>query len=157
MSTVASPKGKFGFLTILVIIIAILGVVIPIIWDRYKTRTSLELQYLASATIVEDSPALSKLQILYDGKPIKAISNMTFSLVNVGRKPIIKSDIISPPTLTFPEGVNLLDFQIDQLLPPNLEIEHDLNKPNRTLSLNFPLLNPEDSVQFSILLKGGRS
>jgi hypothetical protein len=76
MSTVASPKGKFGFLTILVIIIAILGVVIPIIWDRYKTRTSLELQYLASATIVEDSPALSKLQILYNGKPIKAISNI---------------------------------------------------------------------------------
>ena len=79
---------------------------------------------------------------------------MTFSLVNVGRKPIIRSDIISPPTIRFPEGVNLLDFQIDQLFPPNLQVEHELNKTTRTLSLNFPLLNPEDSVRFSILLEG---
>jgi len=154
MTTLSATKGKFGLATFLALIIALLGIVTPIIWDHYKTRTNLELQHLASTTLVEDSPSLSKLQIFYDGKPIKAISKITFSLVNVGRKPIIKADIISPPTISFPEGVTLLDFQVDRLVPPNLKIHHDLDPSNRTLCLNFPLLNPEDLVQFSVLLGG---
>jgi len=144
-------------ITILSIVIAVIGIIAPILWDNYKTKTGIELQLLAKTTIVEKDTELEKLQIYYENKPIANVSKMTFSIINIGSRPIIEKDLITPPTLLFPDGVDLLDVKIDNVIPKNLITTHVLNKEKRAVELRFPLLNPADLIKFSIIISGNPS
>ena len=146
-------KERLG-LTIFGIVVAIVGIIVPIAWDHYKSRSALELQHLATITLVEKTEGLDKLKILYDGRPITSVSRLTFALVNSGRTPIRKEDLVLAPTLRFTNTVELLEFHTERLVPNNLQVDSDLNATNLTLSLSFPLLNPSDLVQFSVLVAG---
>lgn len=80
--------------TLLAILVAILGVVVPIIWVRYNTTSSLELHYVSNTTIVAKSQELEKLAVFYDGMELEQLSKADFILINSGRTPITKSDVI---------------------------------------------------------------
>jgi hypothetical protein len=88
-------------LTLLGLLIAALAIVVPIIWDRYRTKTAVELRWLGTAPLVDESVAPDKLQVFYDGKPIKSVAQFQFAIVNAGRTPIRGVDFITPITVTF--------------------------------------------------------
>ncbi|HEC85493.1 MAG: hypothetical protein DRR19_14065 [Candidatus Parabeggiatoa sp. nov. 1] len=154
MTTTDSPKRKITFsTTLLLIVIAIVGIIAPIVWDTYQGSVSLELQHLSTVTVFE-SPELEKLQIFYDGRPIKSVYRMGFNLVNVGRNPIRKEDIVSFPTLKFQGDGELLDIQVEKVEPSNLQYSYNVDKAKKQLSITFPLFNSGDSIQFRVLLGG---
>ncbi|MFX0197947.1 MAG: hypothetical protein ACFFCW_17645 [Candidatus Hodarchaeota archaeon] len=145
---------RFSFSIVLSLLIAVVGIIAPMAWEKYRTKSSLELQHLSTTTLLEKSPAIAKLKIFYDNKEIDSLSKIRFALVNNGRKPIMEKDLISPPTIIFSKGANLLELKTERLIPENIEFRPELNSSARSAILSFPLLNPSDVIEFSILLAG---
>ena len=150
----AQKKRRFSISVLGAILIALLGILGPIIWDRYKTKSTIELRHLSHITLAEKLDSIEKLEILYDGKPISCVDRSDFMVANTGRKPIVRADFISPLRLTFPKSEQLLDVKIELLRPSDLAVDFDVNSPAKSLALSFPLLNPDDFVHFSVLTDG---
>jgi hypothetical protein len=145
-------KRHIGKATLLGLLIAGLGVISPILWDKYKTKAGLELRHEAMVTLAEKTDALDKLQISYDSRPIPGVSKLVFSLLNFGRSPILQSELITPPQIRFTPPDVVLDAQIESSTPSNLGAVCTLEKPKGIVSISFPLMNPQDSVRFSVLV-----
>lgn len=143
-----------GLLTVLGVILAATGVVTPIIWDRYKTTSAIELHHIANFKLVERADLPEKLQLTYDGRRIPTLSRHTFSLVNAGRTAILKNDLIVSPTITFQGDVEILEVIEDARTPQNLNVSLEIRTDEKSVVISFPLLNPGDQVQFGILLAG---
>lgn len=137
-------------------LLAVIGIVAPIAWDRYKSRSAIELRHLGTTTILESSPTLQKVRIYYDDVPIQQLTSMRFALVNSGRRPILGSEVLSAPSLLFPANAQLLETRIDRLTPDNLTSEVTLDSTKNSIAVTFDLLNPGDEIQFSVLLASAR-
>jgi hypothetical protein len=122
--------------------------------EWYKSRASIELQHLATTTLVEGSKDFERLKIFYDTKPIPSVSLMEFALVNSGRSAILDHDVISQPRLTFGTGGDLLEFREVRQTPSNLAYTHMLDPVGRRVEIAFPLLNPNERIQFGVLVSG---
>jgi hypothetical protein len=146
---------EVGVITVLGLILAAIGIVAPIVWDHYKSHTALQIRLISSSRLVGGVPTIEKLQFSYAGRPVAALSKLGFVLANSGRTPIRSSDIIAPPTVTLPDA-GVLDVHIDSMSPPNLVSNPTVDPSHHSVSINFPLLNPTDQVQFSLLVEADR-
>jgi hypothetical protein len=145
---------KTGYVTILAISIAVIGVIAPILWDKYKSTSALELQCLSKISIDQSSQPFEKLQFFYDGKQINCISKIDFALINVGRTPIQHSHLVQPINLVFPPFVDLLEVKVEEKCPNNIDFSHNIDTMKESVSLDFSLLNPSDFVRFSVIVAG---
>lgn len=137
--------------TLLGLLLAGASVIVPIAWDNYKSETAIELQHLTTVTLVEEKHDISKLEVFYDGRKIKNLSKSLFSIVNTGNTPIIEEDVKSPLKIVFGKNSKLLDFKVEKLHPANLIFTTRIDKKENSLLTSFPLLNPSDFVQFSVI------
>lgn len=147
-----TKRSKFGFITTLTFIVSILGIIIPILWEKYNTNIEVELQYLGSLTLIEKSNDLEKLQIIYDNTQISTISKKSFIFINTGNKPILKEDLIKLPTIIFDNSAKILDYSITRKSPNNLEVNFHIDSTSSRLSIDFPLLNPDEAIHFNVLV-----
>ncbi len=145
---------NIGLVTILGFLLAATGIVVPISWDYYKSKSSIELHHTGNVKLIESSNLSEKVQLVYDGRPIPILSRQTFSLINTGKTPILKKDLVQPLTVTFPDDVDILEVVEDAKSPKELEVEYTLSPDKKTLLISFPLLNPSDQSQFGVLLSG---
>jgi hypothetical protein len=139
------------------LVFAGLGIVVPIVWDIYKGRSKLELQQLPSITLVENRGPSDEITILYRGKKIRQLTKATFVLVNSGRTAILKEHLISPPTIRFTDGSEILDAHVDDQSPPSLGVQCQIDDSRMAASLTFPLLNPGDRAIISLTVSGSAS
>jgi hypothetical protein len=144
---------KFTAPWIIAALIAIGGVVAPILWDRYNSNNSFELQHLSTTQVIQKDESLNKLKLVYDGQEISDLTIMRFILVNSGRKPILMEHVVSPVTILFEKSANLVDARIDVTHPENIDAKLLLNT-NNSMSIEFELLNPEDDIQISAFISG---
>lgn len=149
--TSSNQSKKVLYLTFIFTAIGVIG---PIAWEWYKSVASIELQYLSALAVVEQQSTLKKLEIYYDKQPITAISKLSFALVNTGRKPIEEKDLKEKPRLIFAKDAQLLDIQLETSIPENLSPILRLDKLTNSIQISFPLLNPGDTIQFSVLTAG---
>lgn len=145
---------KFGVSTILGLLIATIGIIMPIIWDYYKTRSAIELQYLSSTSLIKVGQTIDNLTVLYNSKKISNLTRTSFALVNTGRLPIHGQDIVAYPQITFNPSNEILEFRIDRAVPPELGITHTLDIKKNKIEISFPLLNQSDRIEFSVLVSG---
>jgi hypothetical protein len=144
-----------GIITVLGLILAAIGIVAPIVWDLYKSHTALQIRLISSSRLVGGGPTIDKLQFSYDGRPVAALSKLSFVLANSGRTPIRSGDIVTPPTVTLPDA-RVLDTHIDNVKPSNLASSTTTNSSGHSVAIAFPLLNPSDQIQFSLLVEADR-
>ena len=135
-------------LTIVGLFLAFLSVVIPIAWDLWSSSSEVTLTIDRTTTIVEKKSNVEKLQILYGGKQVDSLSKTFFELKNTGRQAVTVNDLISNPKITLNHG-NILEAEIVKSIPNN--IEKKLLIEEKSVSLEFKLLNPGDLIIFSIL------
>lgn len=147
-------KISAGWYPFVGLLIAAVGVVAPIGWDLYKSRASVEVQLLSTVRLVDPTEKLEKLEIRYSGEIIPDISRVTIAIANTGRIPIQEKDFISPIVISFPEKVRLLDVKIDRRSATDLDVNYSVDLKAREVKTRFPLLNPNDYVQFGVLLTG---
>lgn len=141
------------FLTILTFIVGLSSIVAPIAWDRYKSRAGLEVKETGSALLVEKTAALGKLRVEYDSKPIERVSQLSFVLSNTGRTVIRADDVVSPPTIHVRDS-DLLDARVDEVSPSEMDATIEARSTENAVRVHFPLLNPGDSVHFTLLVNG---
>ena len=135
-------------LTIMGLFIALLGVIIPIAWDLWNSSAEVTLTINKTATIVEKKNNVEKLQILYGGRQVDSLSKTSFEIKNTGRKAVTVDDLISNPRIALKEG-NILEAEIVKSSPEN--IDKNIVIDEKSISLEFKLLNPGDLIVFSIL------
>jgi hypothetical protein len=144
---------KFSLVGAAGILIGILGVVGPIGWDYYKTKSEIELSVVEKSIIISKPEKLDGLVITYAGEALDELSKTTFSLTNSGRTPILKKDVASPITVKFAKDSNIIDAKIDRMQPLDLGALLQFNRGEGMLILEFSLLNPGDRIDFSVLAK----
>lgn len=144
-------RRKLNILSLLGIAVGVIGIISPILWERYRSSSALELQYISLETLVEKSDQFEKLTITYNGENLEQISKADFILVNTGRTPIVEKDLVSPPQIAFGQDIEVLDVRIETLQPENSGAKVDFDKARNTVIITFPLLNPNDYIHFSVL------
>jgi len=143
-------KNKFGAITFVSSFIAIFGVVVPIAWDYYSGRKGVSLTLASHSQIISSNASVDGLEIIYKGTKLSSLSKMTFLVENTGSKPILASDVVSPIKIEATENSNILDVIVESKKPENLEVM--ITNSSRSVEVGFSLLNPTDTVLFSLLV-----
>lgn len=136
-------------LTVVALIVAILGVLAPIIWDLWNSSAEVTLTTAHTVTIVEKKTDVENLVILYDDQKINTLSKSSFEFKNTGRTAITASDLISDPKLELKDG-KIFEAEINETSPDN--IDASISALGSVITLNFKLLNPGDYIKFSVLI-----
>ncbi|MDP2748945.1 hypothetical protein [Pseudomonas sp.] len=143
---------RLGFSrTAIALLLAATGIITPILWDWWSTKSELTITKEQGTNIIEKKTSVDGLSISYLGHEIETLSKIKFTLKNTGRTPIEGSDLVSPPTLIITQG-ELLKATIDSMSPDNLGAEITQNSSN--IIIKFPLLNPGDIINLSALISG---
>jgi hypothetical protein len=137
--------------TLLGLVIAAVGVVSPIVWDRYKSSSAIELRQLSSSVIVSDARGIEKLQFIYDGQPVRSVGKLDFALRNSGRSVIRAVDVVSAPTIAFING-RILDVRVTGLAPSGLQASWVLDEGKTRVEFRLPLMNPDDTLNVTLLV-----
>ena len=135
-------------LTLIAILIAAIGVLAPITWDWWTSSSEISLTKEHTVTIVEKKSDVENLTILYSGRQIDTLSKLSFELKNTGRTAITIDDLISEPLITLDDG-SILEANIDSSIP--LNIDKSIELEGDSVTIRFKLLNPGDSIKFSLL------
>ena len=142
------PGALFSVITL---VLGGLALVAPIAWDQYKSAAALELRQESSASLIEKTAALDKLEIRYGSRPVDRITQLSFTLANTGRTPIRESDIVSPLTLDV-GSAEVLDARVERVDPAELSATVATDATNHAVTIRFPLLNPKDVVYLNVLV-----
>jgi hypothetical protein len=137
------------------LLLAIAGVVAPILWDLLRSSASLELKQTGRTAIIQRNDSFDKLHVEYDGKAIQELASVRFQLANTGSRPIRDSDLVSPPTIHFPNSHPVLDARIESAFPSNLVASITRGADPTDVIITFPLLNPGDNIQGSYVADEG--
>jgi hypothetical protein len=138
--------------TVIGVIITAMGVFATIGWDWYKNLSALSLQELASTTIADPTLMPEHLALSYEGAPVANLSKLSFALSNSGHTPILSTQIVESPRIELAPPAKILAFQLGRITPAGVRVTSKLDPQSRSVELNIPLLNPQDRVEFSILV-----
>lgn len=141
------------FAGILTVVVGALGVFVPIAWDYYKSKLAVDVRVLGKSVVISRPEEIDGLVVSYNGETLNELSKISISVSNVGRMPVQERDVSSPLTVKFSEGTSVIDASIDERHPENLVAGMVFNRADGSVVLNFPLLNPGDSITFSALSK----
>lgn len=143
-------KDKFGAITLVSFLIAIMGVVVPIAWDYYSGKKGVSLTLMSHTQVISANSGVEGVEISYKGMKLSSLSRMTFLVENTGNKPILESDIVSPVKIVVSEETKVLDVIVDSKVPENLDFL--ASKEGRNVLIKFSLLNPGDKAFVSLLV-----
>jgi hypothetical protein len=148
--------------------IAILAIIVSIIvavWSIRKQRTKKEISY----QVVSDAPVISikkdvasRVEIKLDGNLVKEVTLAVIKVSNTGNTAIKKDDHDEPLQLIF-KGRKVIGSEVVETKPEDLidlaTYKTFLPQSAQTQDyLEFPkfLLNPKQSISFSVLLDGAK-
>lgn len=150
--------------------IAILGIVITsviavaailvsvLLYLKQKSRKELSYEIVSSASVVSvASNVSSKLQILFEGKPVtRTVHLLVIRLTNTGNQPVKREDYYTPIEFQFnASAARILDAEIMESQPPGASLDKDPTLlADGKVRLLPGLLNEKEQVQLSILLEG---
>ncbi|EHH2451707.1 hypothetical protein MPV89_004630 [Vibrio vulnificus] len=142
-------KDKFGLISVVSLLIAVLGVVAPIAWDYYSGQKNITLTALSKSTILSPLTDIDGLEINYKGTPLTTLNQTKFLLENTGSKSLRESDIVSPLIIRIDESAKILDAFVENKTPQNIEVV--VQPYDSYVEISFSLLNPSDTVALNIL------
>lgn len=149
-----SEKSSTSGWVIASLIVALLGIGVPIIWDIYKSKSLLELDLISKSAVVSRSENIDGLKILFRDQPVQNLTRYDFILTNSGKIPISEKDVVEKPTISFGANSLVLDAIMKNVSPKNLKAECEISATKTATSIAFPLLNSGDSIHFSLLVDG---
>jgi hypothetical protein len=136
-------------LTILGLVLAGVGIVVPMAWDWWNSRCEMTITQDQVTNLVEKKADVKGLQIYYFGNVVTSLSKATFTLANTGHTPLTRADVVASPQVVV-KNATFLSASIDRTKPANLGAR--LSSQSNTVDISFDLMNPGDSVTFSVLV-----
>lgn len=136
--------------------LALLGMVAAVglaLYQARKSRTKKSISYeIKSKTqlfTINDKNA-GKLEILFDGKPVRDAHVLMLSIMNTGDEPIRTSDYEEALEVTFPSDVTILSVAVIVPNTKNLRVDYELSK--HAVKLDKILLNQKESIMMKLIL-----
>jgi hypothetical protein len=125
--------------------------------NQSRNKPEIILNYSGKYIVVwSNSEVKDEIQVYYQGKPVSNVSGIYFSLTNSGNSIIRPEDYIKPIVIKIKSDGEIADAQITERSPSNLDITIEKIYTD-TLKLSNSLLNPGDSVSFSVTLVNDES
>ena len=126
---------------IVAILVAAIGILLSV---RNQLRKSLSYQIVSCTPVMSVKKELEeKLQILYDGKPIKQAYVCVVKFINSGNVSIVPTDYVEKLKIYFGEKARVLTSEIIKQNPPNLDVSVAVERNRIVLSPS--MLNRTDS------------
>jgi len=141
---------------VLGVVVGVLGVAGPILWDYYKTRDELQLLVADQSVIFDKSKKIPGLEISYAGQPVDELFRITFSVYNSGRTPILEKDVVEPVYIDIPKTAKTIEAKVVSTNPKDLRATATFDKDTSRVAIAFPLLNPGDSINVGVLTQSSR-
>ncbi len=154
MDFLSNPEWQFIISVSIGAGIGILSIVVAILLARRSPQIS--LSYTATEIAFGDESEnetkelLKKLGIIIDDKFLKYLCFVTFRIWNSGRESVTLPDDTKPLTIAFNHGTEILSCEKQETVPDDLELTYKTNAEK--LLLTFPLLDPQESMAFKVLL-----
>ncbi len=137
------------------VVVTILTIVVPFLiyyWQKQRKKISFDiLSENQLLTTQEWEDLKEKLQVLYEGQPIRSICFLMIKIFNSGNVPIIKEEYEVPINIYTGEDSTILSEATIKKEPEDLPIGI-LSKGKNSISLQPILLNPKDSITLKILV-----
>nr|WP_321454031.1 hypothetical protein [uncultured Carboxylicivirga sp.] len=140
--------------SVISLIIGIIGILSPIVWDKINKSKKLKIELRSSISILEKDPILDNLSIYFDNNKISSLVKYQFVIQNNGNLPIEENDIKTQPSLTFTDSTKIIAFNINSKSFKEVEFHLSKDSLSSRLLLDFPLLNPDDFVEFVVYVSG---
>jgi hypothetical protein len=136
---------------LLTLTVAILGIVVPLIWQSDLSFRSMELR-LSSSTSLEPASKILDLQVVLDGKKLETPYSSSLELINTGSKTVLSSDFDKPIEILIGDGAKLVTARITDTTPNDIPAEISLL--GNAIRIAPHLSNPKDSISLSIITSG---
>ncbi len=147
MEILRDPLWQFIGATILGLI-AIL-VTIYLFWLQQKRKQiTYDLVFNDQLLKVYDG-VKDNLEILFKGSKVDGLHLVVIRLSNSGNVPILQSDFTAPVIFSLGPTANIVEAQVIETSPPNLQVNLDVMSPN--IAINPILLNPGDFIDIKVL------
>lgn len=119
---------------------------------RQRRRKELGYRVLAAPPLVQ-APGLygGRIQLLWDGEPLPAVSLVVVKLMNTGNQEIVAADYERPVALLFPGAAQVLAAEVTDAKPPALRPA--LTIGDRRVTLEPCLLNGGDALTVAVLVE----
>lgn len=140
------------FLTVIGIIVAILGIFIPIINRNIINKRNILVSVKSEISLITGNDFFDDLQLYYNEEKIDNLSKNVFVLINDGNTPFVDADFIEPIKIKFDENINILHTEILSSNPENLK--PNIISEDSALLIDFNLLNPKEYIEFCIYYTG---
>jgi TRAP-type C4-dicarboxylate transport system permease small subunit len=149
-----TPFVNYDFRTIdwraVSVLIAALGIVLVFYFQWWRNRKRLSYDILSSVLLISAEEEIrDKVEIRFEGQPVKNVHLVVIKLINDGYVPIKKDDFEKPIRLIFSKA-KILTAEKVKFNPDNLTT--DIQYGEDWLEIEPALFNRKDYVQFKVLL-----
>ena len=132
-------------------LLALAAVVVPIVGiNRPRKRSSYRVLFDDRLLSVRDE-LTSRVQVTFDGQPVRDVRMVIAHLMNTGNVPIEASDYIQPLGLSFGEAT-VLDAEVMDTRPNNMRVSLETNAGRVILTPD--VFNGGDAISVRVLLAG---
>jgi hypothetical protein len=134
------------------VLLAFIAIIVAIaIYYRQKQRKELAFGLLSARNLVTVSDQVAgRVQITFDGVPVKNIQLVVIGLKNSGDKPLLAADFERPVTVGFGSRAKVLSAGIAKQSPANLGAEVIFRESQ--IQVSPLLLNSDDYLIVQVLL-----
>ncbi|NWE38047.1 hypothetical protein HX875_01085 [Pseudomonas yamanorum] len=139
---------------IVMFLVTLVCALIPVLWQSSQEARSISVK-LSSSTTLQLGPkaGIKDLQVTLDGHNIDRPYLSLFEVVNDGSKPILSSEFESPIELFTKNEASVVTAQIAETIPAGITAK--ISVDDKRAKIAPYLVNPDDSVFFTILTSGG--
>ncbi len=121
------------------------------IFKRQGRQKKFSFEIISNSALVNVKDDIkSKLQLLFDKKPVNDVHLLIVRIINSGNEPIVKSDYETPINLNFSDNSEVLETDVINVSPESMKVE--VNSTKESASIQPLLLNPGDSITIKTLL-----
>lgn len=131
------------------VILALIAILITI---RQYARKNLTYEVITDINILNAKGNQSELQVYFKNVLVKKPRLVELKIYNSGNTAISRSDYEKPLEILFSKNSIVIDAEIVETLPKNIEFQ--LSKEGEKVTFTPGLLNSGDSVKIQILLDG---
>ncbi len=151
MQFLHDPTVQFVITNVIVLIGIAIATIIAIAIYRKQSRKEIAYEFVSNSSVISINAELKgKAQVIYEGKPVSDARLVILRIWNAGNLTIASNDYYTPITLNFGTNAEVLDFEVLETSPNNLQVS--FKQDGQNLVLEPVLLNSQDSIKLKILL-----
>ena len=145
---------KYISIPVVGLVVAILGIGTPILWDWFQSRRSLEVRIVSYISLLETDPIVDGVVVSYKGNQIDNLTKYVLRVSNTGSQPISEDEVISFPKIAFQGAAKVISTEVIHVDPTGLAASLETDADKKTVKAGFQLLNPTDYFELAIYIDG---